>query len=276
MNKKAISILTLALGVLLIPPPFSSAQDIIKSEWAVAPLNIDGVDTDWAETVFSPQKKVQADFAFRNDGKDLYLIMVFKEPKFLSSIDATGIKIFFNAEGKKKKDRGLRFFKKMVKPDEFIASLENKGQIISEEEKAKLRTQRALTVYDYELLIKEKARTTSAPQTGTDAIDLPKYRFKKTAMGTVYEFRIPLAIDDAHPAGLGVEPGKTVKIGFEWGGLTEEMRAARLKQSAGDNSGIAADATDMDHYVVGSWGNSGPPPTYNFWIDIQLAVKSTS
>jgi len=273
MNKKAISILSLAWGVLLIPPSFSPAQDIIKSEWAVAPLNIDGVNTDWAEAAFSPQKKVQADFAFRNDGKDLYLIMVFKEPKFLSSIEATGIKLFFNTEGKKRKDRGLRFFKKMVKPDEFIASLESKGQMISEEEKTKLRTQRALTVFDYELLVKEKARTSSDPQAETEGIDLPKFRFKKTEAGTVYEFRIPLAIDDAHPAGLGIEPGQTIKIGFEWGGLTEEMKAARLRRDAGDNTGIAGDS--IDHYVVGSWGSSGTPPTYNFWIDIQLAVKST-
>ncbi|RPI71693.1 MAG: hypothetical protein EHM45_23205 [Desulfobacteraceae bacterium] len=274
MPKKAIFILSLALGVFLIPPVFSSAQDIIKSEWAVAPLNIDGLNTDWAEAVFSPQSKVKADFAFRNDGQNIYLIMIFKDPKFLSSIDATGMKIFFNTEGKKKKDRGLRFFKKMVKPDEFIASLESKGQMISEEEKTKLRTQRALTVFDYELLVKEKPQTSSAPQTGAEGIDLPKYRFKRTETGTVYEFRIPLTVDDAHPAGLGVEPGKTVKIGFEWGGLTDEMRAARLRQASGDNSGIAGES--IDHYVVGSWGGSGPPPVYNFWIDIQLAVKTTS
>jgi hypothetical protein len=245
----------------------------MKSEWAVAPLNIDGIHTDWAEAAFSPQKKVQADFAFRNDGQDLYLIMVFKEPKYLSSIEATGIKLFFNTEGKKKKDRGLRFFKKMVKPDEFIASLESKGQIISEEDKIKLRTQRALIVFDYELLVKEKVRTSSDPQAETEGIDLPKFRFKKTEAGTVYEFRIPLAIDDAHPAGLGIEPGKTIKIGFEWGGLSEEMKAARLRQAGGDNTGIAGDS--IDQYVVGSWGSSGTPPKYIFWFDIQLAVKST-
>ena len=274
MNKKMLFSSILALGAVFIWPTSLPSQDIMKSGWAAAPLNIDGVNDDWVEAAFSNIKNVNVDYAFRNDGKDLYLIMIFKDPKFLSSIEATGIKIFFNMEGKKKKDRGLRFFRKMVKPDEFIASLEKKGQTVSEEEKAKLRAKSVYFMYDYELLIRDKAQSPSAQQPGTEAPDLPKFRYKRAGTMTVYEFRIPLAVNDGQPAGIGAEPGKAVKFGFEWGGMTEEMKAARLKQLSGDESGVAGE--NFGRYVFSASGGGSGPPKHDFWIDVKLSEKLTS
>jgi hypothetical protein len=159
----------------------------------------------------------------------------------------------------------------MVRPDEVIASLEKKGQTLSEEEKANLRAKSVYAMYDYELLVKDKAQSASASQPGTDAPDLPKFRYARAGTTTVYEFRIPLASQPGRPAGIGAEPGKMFKLGIEWGGMTEEMKAARLKQLSGDQSGVAGETFDRN--VFSSAVGSSGPSKYDFWVDVQLAEK---
>ena len=80
--------------------------------WAAAPIQIDGLDQEWQDAVFMVDKKSKAEYAMRNDGKNLYILFVFKDRQGRSSLDRTGMKIYFNLEGKKKKTEGIHFFMK--------------------------------------------------------------------------------------------------------------------------------------------------------------------
>ena len=46
----------------------------------------------------------------------------------------------------------------------------------------------------------------------------------------IFEFAIPLARVAESAPGVGVEPGKTFKIGFEWGGMTKQMKEDQLRR----------------------------------------------
>jgi hypothetical protein len=78
-----------------------------------------------------------------------------------------------------------------------------------------------------------------------------------------------------------MEPGKTVKVGFEWGGLTERMKAQRMARLEQGTARKAERRTREDK-VTGAQrtgGSSGDvrlskgPKKYSFWVDVELAQK---
>jgi hypothetical protein len=73
-------------------------------------------------------------------------------------------------------------------------------------------------------------------------------------------------------------------VGFEWGGLTDEMKKQRLaRQIEGGTAGRAGSGTDLtgERRVSGSGtGSSGlgsfsriRAKKYSFWTDVKLAQK---
>ena len=97
-----------------------------------------------------------------------------------------------------------------------------------------------------------------------------------------YEFRIPLKRGEEQPGGIGTEPGNNVKIGFEWGGMTEEMKKQRLMGVSDSGTGAGADrATGLtsersksakrDSSAGLSSIRKRGPKKYNFWAEVKLA-----
>ena len=105
-----IQIVLVAL-FLSIPLP---AEEIVPSIWTATPLQIDGQIEDWTGAALTSEKGVGVDYAFRNDGRELYVLLIFKNPKSLSSIDMTGLTLYASTSGKKDKDWGVRFIRKTV------------------------------------------------------------------------------------------------------------------------------------------------------------------
>jgi hypothetical protein len=115
-------------------------------------------------------------------------------------------------------------------------------------------------------------------------VNPPAFRLSTTAGGSmVYEFRVPLAPRAVHPAGVGKGPGESVKVGFEWGGITKEMRAAMM--SGGqmpDQSRVSTEDARGERNQDESAGSSPSlarsrqaPKQYSFWVDLKLAQAPT-
>lgn len=101
---------------------------------------------------------------------------------------------------------------------------------------------------------------------------------------SAYECRIPLG-GTPREGGIGIGPGKGIKIGFEWGGMTEEIKKARMAQRTGAETQASPAATDMESRLTGdlesldmeedgSSGYSRCPKKYSFWVDVKLADPS--
>ena len=124
MKKYAYIILLLAL---IVPNLLTAKTVAAESRWQKTPLKIDGDISDWMAPSFNSEKSVQVDYAFCNDADNLYLVFIFKEPKYLSSLSRTGFTVWFNDQGKKKKTLGLRFEKKTLSAAQLIAVMEKKN-----------------------------------------------------------------------------------------------------------------------------------------------------
>lgn len=267
--KKLMTHISLVIFMFVISTIGFSKDKSVESKWAAQPPTIDGLDDDWKEIVLTSEKKVKVDYAIRNNAQNLYVLFVFKNPKFLSTINATGITLYFNTEGKKKKDHSFYFIRKQVGPDELIAYLERRGETLTEEQIQTIKAKPAYVVYMAERQEKKGKEVIKATQIpGTLK---PAFKINIKGKEVIYEFRVPLAKSEISPLGIGAEPGHTVKIGFEWGGMTKAV-AERMKRQGGN---IAGEGNVYRGNIrdTGSAprGTRGMPKKYSFWVDIKLA-----
>jgi hypothetical protein len=257
-------------------------ETLVESRWAATPPKVDGLNKEWVEDALSFEKSAAVDYAFKNDGRDLYVLFVFKDPKYLSSIEATGITLYFSTEGKKQKDYGVRFIRKTVSPDELIATLEKQGTTLTEQKKHELKATPKYGLFEAEAV--DKKGEVIPPAGATPEADPPAFRMMKQDKLLVYEFRVPLAAREIHPAGIGSEPGKTIKVGFEWGGMTEEMRKAMVSRMDAEGTRAGESDVSMGETVKGGDENEGMrdsgsslaqmrrgPKKHSFWVDVKLA-----
>ena len=268
--KRLFTQISLFIFMLVLAMTGFSKEESVESKWAVQPLTIDGLDDDWTGDVLTSEKKVKVDYAVRNDAQNIYVLFVFKDPKFLSTINDSGITLYFNTEGKKKKDHSFHFIKKQVTPDELIAYLERRSELLTEEQRQTIKEKPGYIVYMAER-VGEKDKVASKATQIPDILK-PAFRINRKGKELIYEFRVPLAKSETSPEGIGADPGRTVKVGFEWGGMTEEL----LKRRVGAGGGRGQDAEDSVYRVSAKSDASATrkpsmPKKYNFWVDVKLA-----
>lgn len=278
-RKKMINSLIICSAMLALCAPGISKDVVVQSVWATTPVKIDGSTDDWQGDALTLYKKTKVDYAFRNDSENLYVLFIFKNPrKFMSTINETGMTLWLNTEGENNKNYGIKFQIKTVSADNYISLLERMGMSVPEEKKKEIRKKPTYRVFHNEVIDKEGAASLIEATTIG-----PVWNFggKKEL---IYEFRIPLRRGEGQPVGIGTEPGKSIKVGFEWGGLTDEMKKERLaKQIEGSTSGRAESGTTLtgERRVSGSGtGSSGlgsfsriRAKKYSFWTDVTLAQK---
>ncbi|MGD2295497.1 MAG: hypothetical protein PVF22_06640, partial [Candidatus Aminicenantes bacterium] len=233
--------------------PALSKDLAVNSVWTTATLNIDGDSEDWGDDVFNTEDKLSIDLAFRNDNDFLYILFMFKDPQFMSSIGETGLTVYFNADGKRRKHDGLRFVRQLVSADQFIDILERQRGALTEEQKQEVRLRKSYSIRRYKII--EKKDELDIP---TDVEQVQRAIFRtetdKAAKTAVYEIAIPLDKAADKATGIGTEPGQAIKIGFEWGGLTPERREMLMKKIAGDQ-GVAARSRDASRSNIKSERN---------------------
>jgi hypothetical protein len=279
-NKKALDNFLLFFLVLALCVPGFSKDKKVESMWAAAPVIIDGSNDDWAGDALTLEKKVKVDYAFRNDSGNLYVFFSFREPKkYMSTINQTGMTIWLNAEGKKKKTYGINFKQRRVSAEKIIAELEKQRGPMPEAEKKKYKSNPYYSLYLGEVIDKKGNVLIASSLAGE--MGLTTFRTKRQGKMQGYEFQIPLRILEKLSAEHAMAPGKMVKIGFEWGGLTKEIKEAGAKR-LGDRSAQARVSSATDQATQERRVRSGSSSLssirrnakkYSIWVDLSLAQK---
>jgi hypothetical protein len=268
---KNFIMIILALGSIVI---VGLAKDkVVTSTWCPSPLLIDGTSADWQGVTTTFEKKVQVDYAFMNDADYLYVLFIFKDPQYLSSINQTGMTIYFNVVGKKKKDYGINFIQKRISAQQYIAMLEKQKGPLSDADKNSILNNPNYVIYDANV-INKKAKE-NAEETPSDA-RVAIYRIQQDQEKNVaIEFAAPLTRDAELAPGIGTEPGKQIKVGFEWGGMTEAMKQARMNrfQSQSERSAETVSEQPAGGTRASTARGRRSPKKYDFWVDVQLANK---
>jgi hypothetical protein len=277
MNKKKYDKLVSVVFLLCVLTLTGfSAENVVQSKWTTQPLTVDGLDDEWKGDEKAFENKVQVDFAVRNDAQNMYVLFIFKDPKFLSTINATGITLYYNAEGKKKKDHAFHFIKKKVTGEELLAYLKKRGEVLSEQQMQSIVPTNTYNVYMTERTGKKDKEISITEPIPADLN--PGFKIKKKGDGFIYEFRVPLIKSEISPRGMGIEPGQSLKIGFEWGGMTEALMKRLRAQSSGggDISTESRPGSVIDSSRGGATGaprsaSGKMPKKYAFWVDVKLA-----
>jgi len=103
--KKVVDSFFLCFAIIALCVPGISEDKRVESIWAATPVEIDGLNDEWEGDTLTFEKNVKVDYGFRNDSENLYVLFIFKEPRrFMSTINKTGMTLWLNAEGKKKKN----------------------------------------------------------------------------------------------------------------------------------------------------------------------------
>jgi hypothetical protein len=254
-----------------------------ESKWAASPPTVDGLASEWPSDNLYFYKDLKIEYAFRNDGRNLYVLFVFKDPKSLSTVGATGMTVYCGLDGKKKKYFGVRFIKKNVTTDEYVTAMAKRGEPVTEEKLKELWKERQHFLLEANA-VNRKGEVISS--FGPGAGPEPP-AFDVTRQGTVvtYEFRIPLSSRELFPSGMGAEPGKNLDVGLEWGGLTKIMERA-MANSPGPSSSTAGrgDAPpepfgetpaqkQLHAYDAMSSPYGSSTKKHSIWVRLKLAQK---
>ncbi len=280
MRKAVTTIAFMGLTLSLVAAPVAAQKNVINSEWTATPVKIDGQDQEWQGATLNMDKGSKAEYALKNDGQNLYIIFVFKDPASRSTIDLMGMTVYYNLEGKKKKADGLHFVKREMTADELIASIEARGEVLTEEKKAAFRTQPGYVLFEGEMIggAKGMDAAASAPK-----VDPPTFRTQQKQRVAIYEYRIPLA-KNPMIGGIGTAPGESLKLYFEWGGMTKAMMNQMLAQAADGSTRTSSRGASLESGMSG--GDEGLDTArggmdsirrnpmakkHTFWIDVKLA-----
>lgn len=282
MSKRNLGIILMAAALAALGITGYAKDTVVASEWAAAPMRIDGLDQDWQDATFLTDSGSKARYAVKNDGRNLYLLFVFKDMLSSTTLEYTGMRVFFATGEKKNKDLGVLFTKKPLPTEVVIAEMEKRGQPLTEQQKTELRKQKEHMVFVEEPINEKKLEVPADPAVKSDA---PAYRSAVKQRVLYCEFRIPLSRVN-EPRGIGTEPGQTIKLGFEWGGMTKDIMKSMMADRAA--SGAVArqsqGSSDSGFESDGEAGFGGADFNYSrnprykkhsFWIDLKLAAQGS-
>ncbi len=276
---RSIKFIPFVICSLTLLSAFGISKDQkVKSIWASEPVRVDGYPMDWDRNTLTSEDKLSIEYGFRNDAENIYVLFVFKDSKVMSSIAATGMNIWFHPEGKKKNNYGILFIQRNIPPDQMIDRLEKQRGTLVEEEKERIRANPSYLVFDTEIVGKKAKMQAQSSQERTGS--LPTFRYMKLQNDNVFEFGIPLEKINEQLPSRSIDPGKSLKIGFQWGGATKEMREEIMRRSRAlerTRADMAEDAVSREGMTGTEGASRGllqAPKEYKIWVDVDLAMKS--
>jgi len=277
---KHLKPLYILIAVLVAAVPYFAKNKIIESKWAAMPLQIDGQTAEWAQDVLETSKSEQVSYAFKNDANYLYVLFIFNESKTVSSISATGMTFWINTEGKEKKNYGMRFYPRQLTGEQLVKEMEKQGETIAEEKKQELlKSKSPFRLFACDA-VNKKGEIIPHPGKG-----MATFRTGRVEKNTVYEFVIPRALLSDPVSQTPFDVVKPFKLGFEWGGMTEEMKKAQAANLGDQGVAARASESNLEAQLKSGYEGGGDftpgadlasmhrriPKKYDFWIDLKIA-----
>lgn len=256
-----------------------SKEKLANSLWAAPAPVIDGMYDDWLADALYSNKKMSIDYAFMNDSEYLFILFKFNDPRYLSSVNASGMKIWINTEGKEKKNFGIKFVRWQLTADQFIALLEKRRGPLTEEQKAQFLVRPHYYIYLTEFIDKKGKPLSGLSGTHTEPAI---FRLRKDQKTVFFEFAVSLKAVFEIVQGVEFDPGKPISVGFEWGGMIKGMSQAQMKRmgiwEGGAEEGTPSFYNDSGGGPArrkrGAFATSRKAPKkYSFWVVVNLASK---
>jgi len=264
----------------------------VPSSWNTNNIKIDGRINDWegaSGTFFSDQN---ASVLILNDQENMYILFRTSDAQWAQTIKMTGLTLYFNGKGKKKKDSYICFkggpdMKDLMKnkmggqmPGGMSGGTGTQGDskrgimMGGDDRQIMADAPPSLVCYSKEIM-SEKAVPLDSRDGLAAAYD--------TCQGLyTYEVRIPLAESTIMDYGIGAETGAKVAIGALWGSTGErEEKMGGAPPSGMDGGGGGRGGGGKGGGRSGGMGGGPPgggqgqemPEEQEVWIKSQLALS---
>lgn len=283
---RSVTLLAALIMTGLVAEISTAGSDKISSRFATHPITVDGRYGDWNDypTTFLEEQK--AVIAVANDDQNLYLMFRTNDPRWVRTIAMSGLTIYLDPKGGKKKDfflkfvggpsreqlRALRKQEVEERPDERRPNPEGMDDRMAE--RMRDDTIPHLTCY-----IRDQIEEKEIPLDGTEG---PSAAFDTSHAFFVYEFAVPLKASEVRSYGFGAVNNKELSIGLVWGEM-ERPRGDRQRADLGFGGPGGGPGGGMGGGIGGGMGGGmgrgggmgGPPGDMQRPSKQEVWVKTT-
>ncbi len=259
--------LSISMLILLSLNPGCKSQKIPGS-WTESEIRIDGKIDDWQNIPVMFYEEEGAAVSFCNDSSWLNIQFRTTDPKWARSIKVSGITLYFDTNGKQNKDF---FIKYQGGPP--MNELMNKLPARMKEKMPHIGSD---PITQFSCYIKN--RIIEKP-IHTDGSEGPAAAYDTSYGFYCYEFRLPLEESTIRYYGLGIEPGKPISIGVEWGAMGDmkNSRPDMNERSIGMDGGRGGGRMGGGPRGGGRKSNRGEMPSkQEVWLQCRLAASIDS
>ncbi len=248
----------------------------IEGHWISESIQIDGQRTEWNNIPATYFEDYDIAIGLCNDSDNFYFFFSFRNPMWAHAIRTTGLTLWLDGGGKKKKDLGIRYIGRpsleelrknsgFDMPDKFAERLKERDDRREE-------NPNQITILDKKN-DREEILAAAAPEG-------PAVGFASSKDIYTYEFRLPLAESGLGQYGFGANPGETVCIGAEWGegefDMGERQRPGGMGGGipGGGGRGMPGGGGGRGGGGFGRHGGTRPqfPEKQEIWIKTRLAI----
>jgi hypothetical protein len=270
----SLTVLLLA-GAFAAPVASAATVPAAQSTKLTSPVRLDGKAEEWTGVPRVLDPKAGAEFAFMNDGRDLYILLVLKKPESVESVESTGMAVLGRPAGSRKPARGALLLSREISADGYIVWRERQGAILSDADKSEIRKTPRHPV-SVAFAIDAKGSSYGPLRKQTDVFP-PDFGADRQEGAAVYEIRVPLASPDLVPGGIGGVPGAEIGVSFEWGGRPRKSLTTQAgRESPSSRSGYTSGTgrTWGQEYLDSFDSLSRPnldTKKFSFAVDVTLA-----
>ena len=263
------------------------AHEPVKSRWIGSDLSVDGRGGDWSTVALHYHDKMKLSYGIVNDQNCLYVMIIVRDRHTERMINHRGLTVWFEADGGREKDFGIRYAggKHSFRTFSGIAEegrspMHDPGMMRPPEPPPEPKgTFSLLTGRDTPRII---------PEGGMQGVQAAA---EKKGGVTCFELEIPLSCDPGRGFAFCAMPGSKVEVGFEIEAVSPEEREAimaKMKKAAGRRGGGGGRGGGG---MRGGMGSKGPPggmpdggrqalmktlDAQEFWVEVTLAEGETS
>jgi hypothetical protein len=200
---------------------WSATVPSVRSARAEAPVRLDGRADEWTGVPRVVDAKTETAFAFQNDARNLYILMVITRPESLASAEATGLTILGRPERGRRTAKGDLFVTRQTSADNLILWRESQGAVLTEREKAEIRKIPRQPIF-LTYAMDAKGSSYGPLRRQTDILP-PDFAAATDEAATTFEFRLPLASPETVPGAIGAVSGQPLRVSFAWGGRSGKI-----------------------------------------------------
>jgi len=241
----------------------------MESHWSLGPISVDGRWEDWEGTSLAYFEGNQVSLGLRNDKDNVYMLFSFRDETWARLIVLGGVTLWLDSTGGKEKDFGIRYTGGPSLAEMGSLGMFGRGGrpgMPPPFGRQRVTEKREEMANKITLIDKKREKTVIVSADGSSG---PAAAFAETLGVYTYEFSIPIREGRQGTYALNTEPGETIGIVLEWGGMPEEDRQQMMEEMGGGMRGGRRGGGRPGGPMGGS--RRQPPERQEIWLKSQLA-----